>query len=541
MYNLILVHASVNDVFERNELPKATPRRTDGVSLQPHPRRSLTALITLLLLGLLRVKLDQVVDAQDGERRLGGELDALELGKRRLEHALAEVVLQLALDEVEAVTREVRLVRLGLARVVVRPELGDEIRGVLGGVHRERLGNHEKRLGKLGDGELLAGSEGGGEGFEVDGESRLHRAAARDHLLGLEGTLHDAEGVVEGAVHLVEHVVVGAADEHGARLRVFAILEDNHVVVGHALLANLGAGAQRLRVEGLVALHVRQGEEDLRAGSLGDAAEVILGHAAARDASSLDEILERHVVDTLAAEDDVRAAVDHHLDTPRGDVELLLPNALELLRVAHQHLHPHLHLGLLEVEIHAGNLGVLHALHHALRRPSQVKRVPLDHLRLLHGLAVRLEDVDALDRVPRVAVVVVSLDRRRRVDNHPSEKVAIRADNLGAHARLGAVQNRLRTERVDRRRQLVLDVLHRLAHRQAVARDDGRRVDLVADQVVSPLEQLAGEDHDGGGAVADLAVLELRELHEDLSERVRCVGSVRVRSLGKKGRRSDLA
>jgi hypothetical protein len=66
-------------------------------------------------------------------------------------------------------------------------------------------------------------------------------------------------------------------------------------------------------------------------------------------------------------------------------------------------------------------------------------------------------------------------------------------------------------------------------------------VDLVADQVVSPLEQLTGEDHDGGGAVADLAVLEFRELHEDLWERVRCGGSVRVRSLGKKGRRVDLA
>tara|TARA_B100000405_G_scaffold168569_1_gene117928 strand:- start:481 stop:612 length:132 start_codon:yes stop_codon:yes gene_type:complete len=41
-------------------------------------------------------------------------------------------------------------------------------------------------------------------------------------------------------------------------------------------------------------------------------------------------------------------------------------------------------------------------------------------------------------------------------------------------------------------------------------------MDLVTHEVVRTLEELAGEDHDGGGAVANLAVLEVRELDENL-------------------------
>jgi hypothetical protein len=41
-------------------------------------------------------------------------------------------------------------------------------------------------------------------------------------------------------------------------------------------------------------------------------------------------------------------------------------------------------------------------------------------------------------------------------------------------------------------------------------------VDLVSHEVVRALQELAGEDDDGRGPVANLAVLELRELDEDL-------------------------
>ena len=139
---------------------------------------------------------------------------------------------------------------------------------------------------------------------------------------------------------------------------------------------------------------------------------------------------------------------------------------------------------------------------------------------------MRLEDVDGPDRVSSVAVVVVRLHRLDRVDDHLPEKIAIRADNLRAHARLGRLQDRVLAERLDVRRELRLDVLHRLAHRQTVPADDARRVDLVAHEIVRAAKELAGENHDGRRAVAHLAVLEIRELHENL--RVEGSGGVAV-------------
>ena len=50
----------------------------------------------------------------------------------------------------------------------------------------------------------------------------------------------------------------------------------------------------------------------------------------------------------------------------------------------------------------------------------------------------------------------------------------------------------------------------------AVAADDGRGVNLVAHQVVGASQELAGEDHHRRRAVADLAVLQFRQLNQDL-------------------------
>ena len=56
--------------------------------------------------------------------------------------------------------------------------LGVKVRAHLRGVDRELLGDDEHRLGELGDGQLLAAADGGGEVLEVDGERRLDAAAA---------------------------------------------------------------------------------------------------------------------------------------------------------------------------------------------------------------------------------------------------------------------------------------------------------------------------------------------------------------------------
>lgn len=57
----------------------------------------------------------------------------------------------------------------------------------------------------------------GGVVLQVDGQRRLHGAAARHHGLGLQHPLDHAEGVVQRALHLVAHEVVGAAQDDGGR------------------------------------------------------------------------------------------------------------------------------------------------------------------------------------------------------------------------------------------------------------------------------------------------------------------------------------
>ena len=70
------------------------------------------------------------------------------------------------------------LAGLCLRGVVVGPQLGHEVGGVLGCIHRQRLGDDEQRVGKLGDGQLLPAVQRGGVLLEVHAQGGLHRAAA---------------------------------------------------------------------------------------------------------------------------------------------------------------------------------------------------------------------------------------------------------------------------------------------------------------------------------------------------------------------------
>ncbi len=66
-------------------------------------------------------------------------------------------------------------------------------------------------------------------------------------------------------------------------------------------------------------------------------------------------------------------------------------------------LDAHVHARALQVHVQAGQPRALHALGHALARAAQVERVAVQQRRLARALAVRLEHVDGLDRVHRLA------------------------------------------------------------------------------------------------------------------------------------------
>ena len=74
----------------------------------------LVCLLVGLLLSPLGVQLDEVVDAEDGDCGLRGELEALDLWNRRLENAGLAVVADHAVGQVEAEVSEFGVIRLGL-------------------------------------------------------------------------------------------------------------------------------------------------------------------------------------------------------------------------------------------------------------------------------------------------------------------------------------------------------------------------------------------------------------------------------------------
>ena len=64
-----------------------------------------------------------------------------------------------------------------------------------------------------------------------------------DHGARLQDALDDTERVMQGAVHLVQHVVVGAPEQHGDGLALLAALDDHHLIVCNRLLCYLRGAA----------------------------------------------------------------------------------------------------------------------------------------------------------------------------------------------------------------------------------------------------------------------------------------------------------
>ena len=111
-----------------------------------------------LFVALLWLQLDEIVDPEDGDCGLGGELQTLDLGYRRFEDSGHHVISNGAVRQVEAKVfkgLDLFAARVGLVRVVVGPQLGHEIGGVLSGVDCQSLWDDEQRLGEVRHGKLF--------------------------------------------------------------------------------------------------------------------------------------------------------------------------------------------------------------------------------------------------------------------------------------------------------------------------------------------------------------------------------------------------
>ncbi|RDA84126.1 hypothetical protein CP532_0101 [Ophiocordyceps camponoti-leonardi (nom. inval.)] len=105
----------------------------------------------------------------------------------------------------------------------------------------------------------------------------------------------------------------------------------------------------------------------------------------------------------------------------------------------------------------------------------------------------------------------------RFVDDHGGEEVGVGADDLARHGRLGDVEERFAAQVLHLDADIFVEELDGLAQRQTVAGDDGGGMYPVLHQLVAPTQQFGGDEDDRSGAVADLFVLLLRQVDEDLT------------------------
>lgn len=113
------------------------------------------------------VQLDHRVDTHNGDTGLHGTLELLDLTHARFQDTSLKAVVNPALHQVEAIVAVCLLFGDGLLflvgvsflyalrKSVADTELSNEIRGVLGGVNCQSLGDNEERLGKFANGKLF--------------------------------------------------------------------------------------------------------------------------------------------------------------------------------------------------------------------------------------------------------------------------------------------------------------------------------------------------------------------------------------------------
>jgi hypothetical protein len=292
------------------------------------------------------------------------------------------------------------------------------------------------------------------------------------------------------------------------------------VRVADALLDDLGASPEVLRVKSLAALEVRERQHELPPSCARDVPQVALLHAANPHHAGFDHKLGAEVVDALGGHDDVCAARDDLLNPLLRDLDLAVLNLLELGRVFDEDADAHLEAVALKVEAEEGDLRVRHLLRHALRAARAVEGEAVDELGLDRRAPVALQDRDRRHRVLDLARRRLHLDGKNGVHDHVGEEVGFRAEDLGREARLRAVHQHFAPKRLGVEDQPRLNLANRRTHCEAVARHHNGRVHLLPHELVRSSEELGSDDDDRGRAVAHLAVLQVRELHHHLRRRV---------------------
>mmetsp|Transcript_1258 Transcript_1258/g.1854 ORF Transcript_1258/g.1854 Transcript_1258/m.1854 type:complete len:496 (-) Transcript_1258:108-1595(-) len=408
-----------------------------------------------------------------------------------------------------------------LSLVVSRAQSRDQLSGVLGGVDGEGLGKDEQGVGEFANGQLFLGSEVGGEGLEMNGEGCLDTAATRNDRVAFEDTLDHAERIVNGAVHLIQHVVIGAAEEEGDCLGGFAPTDHSDGVIRNALLEDLRRRAKACGVEGLVTLHIRQRDNNRGTGGTSNALEVILFHAADGQDAGLNKVLEGHIINTLRGEDHIGTGCEDLLDPLLSNIQLTSANLLQLSGIGDENLHTHHETSLLKVHVKTGDFRIDDATGHTLSGTGKVEGIAVEETAFTGALTVGFEDADGLYRVAdTLRNLINTLDSTDGINDQLGEKVAFNTNNFGGHRGLGSVQEALVINVFGADRKFAVNEFARLAHRLSETINNICRMKLITNKLICSLQKLRSKNNNGCSSITNFGILKLSKFDKDLSSRV---------------------
>ena len=395
------------------------------------------------------------------------------------------------------------------ALLVGRAELHEHVDRVETRVLGERAGDDLERRGERLDRELGPPADGRRVVLEPERELGLGRTAARNELAVLDDDRDDPDRVLEGAVQLVDHVLGTAAHEDRDRLRVLAARDVGHLLAGELPLLDEARAPEFLgrdRVD-------RRDERGTR--GPGELLHVRLLDPAQGEDAGLREVVLGDVVDPLLAEENGRAGLDDLIDDRADHPLLFVEEGLELVGARDVDLG--VDLGLLELDrgVQEEDLRVSDLLRHGWVDSLLVDQHALDDLGVVDRAADLLLDLD----VVLVDRAVVLGDHADRLHDELGQLVLGGLGALAGHRGLGDLLEVAEVGLRDRDRDLLEDLLGLLGG-EPVPGCDHRGVDVLVEELLGALQELA-RDHDcRGGAVADLVVLGLGDLDHHLGGRV---------------------
>lgn len=392
-------------------------------------------------------------------------------------------------------------------------QLGDEVRGILGGVIGQNLRDDSERFGEFIDGVLLLISDGFGVIINLVAEGDLASSTSWDEESGFESSLDDADRIVNRSFDLIAHHFVGSSDDDGGNS--LDSLEENEIVVSDGFFVDLFTGSQIFRVEDLLTFWGGEGGDDGSLGGLGESSKIALIDSSESQDSSFNEVLLGDIVHTFGGNDDVGSGVDDLGASFSEDVEFLLSDLFEVLGVFDKDLDSHGHSELVEVEVKEGDLGSLDGGFHLLGGSHGLEGVSAENGALEGTLSVRFKDIDILDGVLFISDGSGRFTFKDGIDDDFSEQVTLGSNNFGAHRGLGSCNKSVLSEFSDIDGHLFGEEFAGLLGGHFVSLDDIGGVDFFFDEVVGSLEEFGGDDDDTGGSVTDFGVLKLGKFDEN--------------------------